>query len=90
MKYDLRYVAVEYKHGWSVWIQRDSQKFMIGSAIETEAEVDELARGVILTDKERYVPKETMKELEAKVKELEKYKLRYENMVMAMDRLGYN
>lgn len=71
MKYDLRYVAVEYKHGWSVWIQRDNQKFMIGSAIETEAEVDELVRGIKLTDKERYIPKETVEDLKNKIAKLE-------------------
>ena len=81
MKYELEYVATEYKHGWSVWIKRDSQKFMIASAVKTELEVYQLINGIKLGEVERYVPKEEFKTLKEKIAELEKYKELYEDLV---------
>lgn len=46
MEYQLKFYAKEYKHGWTVWIQRNNQKFMIGSAIKTEKEVNELVENI--------------------------------------------
>jgi hypothetical protein len=92
MKYELEYVATEYKHGWSVWIKRNSQKFMIASALETEVEVYQLINDIQLGEVERYVPKEDIKVLEKKLKELEKYKELYEdlaNKVSILSTIGF-
>lgn len=76
MEYQLKYVAKEYEHGWTVWIQRDTRKTMIGSAVKTEAEVNELVSGIKL-EKEKMAVKPvspSYEELLERVVELEKYK----------------
>lgn len=82
MKYkELKFVAVEYKHGWSVWVSKDGAKSMLGSAIKTEEEVQQLIGGMKLEmtryEKKVDVEKEKLKE---QVAELEEYKFLYENL----------
>lgn len=46
MEYNLTFIKKKYNHGWSVWINRDGKKLMLGSAIKTEEEVYELVRNI--------------------------------------------
>lgn len=72
---ELRYVVKEYKHGWSLWIQRDGRKVMIGSAIKSEDELNELVNSIGI-EKEYYREKVDLEkeQLKKKVEELQKYK----------------
>jgi hypothetical protein len=48
MEYNLKYITKEYPHGWSIWLERDGKKIMIGSAIKSEKEVYELINNIKL------------------------------------------
>lgn len=48
MEYNLKYIAKEYAHGWSVWIERDGKKTMIGSAIKNEKDIYNLINNIAI------------------------------------------
>lgn len=81
MEYDLKYVAVEYEHGWSAWLKRDGRKFLLGSAIKTEKELYDLLGEIKLEEKTPYASMETIDKLKDKIIELEEYKKKYMSLV---------
>ncbi|MFK3936628.1 hypothetical protein ACI2JA_03810 [Alkalihalobacillus sp. NPDC078783] len=82
MEYELKYVAKEYPHGWSLWIVRDDKKFMIGSAIKTELEMNNLISNIKLESKERMSREEKLLD---EIKKLKIYKQSYEELMRKLE-----
>ncbi|WEG18587.1 hypothetical protein PQ478_08895 [Alkalihalophilus pseudofirmus] len=61
MEYKLKYVIKKYDHGWSVWLQREDRKFLIGSALESEEAVSRLIKEIRLQE-----PSESKDNVEAR------------------------
>lgn len=84
MEYKLEYYAKEYKHGWTVWLTRDGQKFQLGSGIKTENEVSELVRSIGLAKEHLSVKTK----LEYALEDIEKLKEDNNTMKNALMSMG--
>jgi len=71
MEYGLKYVAKEYKHGWSLWLERDDKKYQLGTAIKSEKDVEKLIESITL-EKETLTDKDKLDIALKKIEQLEK------------------
>lgn len=88
MKYEnLKFVAKQYKHGWSVWIKADSKSMLIGSGIKNQIEIDKLIKNIDI-ELEPLLSRKEQQKLLSEVEELRAYREKYENLKSKIDSLS--
>lgn len=80
MEHKLKYIAREYKHGWSLWLERDGKKIQLGTAIENEQGVETIIESIVLV-KESLTDKDKLNIALKKIEMLENNQKVYESVL---------